>query len=170
MKLFVTLGGRTAEVVVEGDHLTVDGVSYQASLAPVVGTPLYQVIVWDRPLILAARHEGGGRWILQDRGEVVEIAAMDERTRHIAALVGEGKHHVGPTALKAPMPGLVVRILVSKGSPVEAGTGLLVLEAMKMENELKAVGPGVVARVLVQEGQAVEKGQLLVELAAGGPT
>ena len=94
MKLFVTLGGRTAEVVVEGDHLTVDGVRCQASLAPVVGTPLYQVIVGDRPLILAARHEGGGRWILQDRGEVVEIEAMDERTRHIAAMVGEGKRQI----------------------------------------------------------------------------
>lgn len=170
MKLFVTLGGRTAEVVVEGDHLTVDGVLHQASLAPVVGTPLCQVTVGDRPLILAARHEGGGCWILQDRGEVVEIEAMDERTRHIAAMVGEGKRPAGPTAIKAPMPGLVVKILVSQGSVVEAGTGVLVLEAMKMENELKAVGPGVVAKVLVQEGQAVERGQLLVELAPGRPT
>ncbi len=170
MKLFVTLGGRTAEVVVDGDHLTVDGVTYLATVAPVAGTPLCQVTVGDRPLILAARHEGGSRWTLQDRGEVVEIEAMDERTRHIAALVGEGRRHGGPTAIMAPMPGLVLKILVSVGSAVEVGAGVLVLEAMKMENELKAAGPGVVAKVHVQEGQAVEKGQLLVELGPAGPT
>ena len=170
MKLFVTLGERTVAVVVEGDQVTVDGVRHPAALATVVGTPLWQVMVGDRPTILAAKHEGHGRWTLQDRGEVVEIEAMDERTRHIRTMVGEGRRQEGPTVIKAPMPGLVVKVHLADGAMVEAGTAVLVLEAMKMENELKAVGPGQVARVLVREGEAVEKGQVLVELVPITPT
>ena len=60
------------------------------------------------------------------------------------------------------MPGLVVRVLAEPGAPVAPGTGLVILEAMKMENELKAPVPGVVGKVMVKAGQSVEKGQALV--------
>jgi biotin carboxyl carrier protein len=62
------------------------------------------------------------------------------------------------------MPGLVVRIQTEPGQHVQAGTPLIVLEAMKMENELKAAAAGVVKLVRVAAGEAVEKGQILVEL------
>lgn len=166
MKLFVTLNGRTRAVELDGDRVVVDGVAWNATLAAVSGTPLHQVTVGDRPLILAAHHAGAGAWVLQDRGEVVEIEALDERTRHIRSMVAEGKRQAGPAQIKAPMPGLVVRLLVAEGAEVDAGAGVVILEAMKMENELKAAGPGVVSRVLVREGAAVEKGQVLVEFAA----
>jgi pyruvate carboxylase subunit B len=61
------------------------------------------------------------------------------------------------------MPGLVLRVQVAPGQAVAAGSGLVVLEAMKMENELKAVGPAMVKAVWVQPGEAVEKGQVLLE-------
>jgi pyruvate carboxylase subunit B len=61
------------------------------------------------------------------------------------------------------MPGLVARVLVEVGQRVEAGTGVVVLEAMKMENELRAGQAGLVRAIPVSPGQAVEKGQLLVE-------
>jgi pyruvate carboxylase subunit B len=61
------------------------------------------------------------------------------------------------------MPGLVVRVQVQPGGQVSVGDGLVVLEAMKMENELKAQAAGVVKRVRVAPGEAVEKGQVLVE-------
>jgi pyruvate carboxylase subunit B len=61
------------------------------------------------------------------------------------------------------MPGLVVRVEAKPGDKVTAGTGLVVLEAMKMENELKAAAPGVVKAVRVAPGEAVERGQVLVE-------
>ncbi len=66
------------------------------------------------------------------------------------------------------MPGLVVRVLVEPGARVAAGEGLVVLEAMKMENELRAAGPGVVRAVHAAPGEAVDKGQVLVELAPPG--
>ena len=62
------------------------------------------------------------------------------------------------------MPGLVLRILTLVGQPVAAGQGVLVLEAMKMENEIKASVPGVVMAIPVQPGQAVEKGQVLLQM------
>jgi pyruvate carboxylase subunit B len=64
------------------------------------------------------------------------------------------------------MPGLVLRVQVAVGQQVAAGSGLVVLEAMKMENELKSRAPGVIKAVRVQPGEAVEKGQVLVEFEA----
>jgi biotin carboxyl carrier protein len=68
----------------------------------------------------------------------------------------------GPQQVVAPMPGKVVRVLVSPGDVVEARQGLLVIEAMKMENELRAARAGRVMTVRVVQGQSVEAGALLV--------
>jgi len=65
--------------------------------------------------------------------------------------------------VKAPMPGLVLNVLVEAGQEVKKGDKLLVLEAMKMENIIKAAGDGKVARIAVDKGQAVDKNQTLVE-------
>jgi biotin carboxyl carrier protein len=64
--------------------------------------------------------------------------------------------------LKAPMPGLVLRVTANEGEAVKKGDTLLVLEAMKMENSIKSPGDGMVAKIMVKPGQAVEKNQLLV--------
>ena len=71
----------------------------------------------------------------------------------------------GPARLTAPMPGRVVRVLAAEGAGVEAGQGLVVVEAMKMENELRSPRAGRVEQVAVREGQAVEAGALLVVIA-----
>jgi pyruvate carboxylase subunit B len=62
------------------------------------------------------------------------------------------------------MPGLIVRVNVQPGDAVQAGQGLVVMEAMKMENELRATAPGKVRSIAVRPGTAVEKGALLIEL------
>lgn len=71
----------------------------------------------------------------------------------------------GPLKLNAPMPGKIVKVLVSVGDTVEVGRGVLVMEAMKMENELKASRAGTVQEIKVLEGQAVETGALLIVIA-----
>lgn len=68
----------------------------------------------------------------------------------------EGRQQVG-----APMPGKVVRLLVQQGQQVEAGQGLLVVEAMKMQNEVRSPKSGIVERLTAKEGQTVEAGQVL---------
>ncbi len=70
----------------------------------------------------------------------------------------------GGNAVTAPMPGKILRILVNEGEKVKAGQGLLVLEAMKMENEIPSPRDGVVKRILVKEGETVDTGQALIEL------
>ena len=64
----------------------------------------------------------------------------------------------------APMPGLILEVMVTAGQEIEAGTPLLILEAMKMENVLKADGAGTVKSVVVKQGEAVDKKQLLIEM------
>lgn len=67
----------------------------------------------------------------------------------------------GPRKLTAPMPGKVVRILLAQGSAVEAGAGILVVEAMKMQNEVKSPKKGTIQKILVTEGAAVNSGDVL---------
>lgn len=67
----------------------------------------------------------------------------------------------GPRKLTAPMPGKVVRVLVDQGSQVEAGVGVLVVEAMKMQNEIKSPKKGTIQKILVGEGTAVNAGEVL---------
>ena len=67
----------------------------------------------------------------------------------------------GPKKLTAPMPGKVVRILLAQGAEVEAGTGVLVVEAMKMQNEVKSPKKGTIQKILVAEGAAVNAGDVL---------
>ncbi|MFI5209277.1 MAG: biotin/lipoyl-containing protein [Gemmatimonadales bacterium] len=163
MKYFVTVDGREFEVVVDGERVLVDGQEFEAHLGTIPGTPLRHLLLGDHSLTLVIEPAGRGSWHLAFRGERREVEVVDERTRHIRSLIGQGAQARGPAQLRAPMPGLVARVLVEPGQRVEAGAGLVVLEAMKMENELRAAQGGVVRALPVRPGQAVEKGQLLVE-------
>jgi pyruvate carboxylase subunit B len=163
MKYFVTIGGREMEVEVDGERVTVAGRSFAAGLGTLPGAPVRLLTLDGSTAALPCEPLSAGRWRLGWRGEQFEADVMDERTRHIRSLTAGSGAAAGPATLRAPMPGLVVRLAVEVGQPVAAGAGVVVLEAMKMENELKAAGPGVVRAVLVQTGQAVEKGQPLVE-------
>jgi len=163
MKYFVKLDGVTHEITVDGGSVQVDGAPARAHIEMVHGTPVCHLVLDGRSHTFAVATSGsGGKWALVDRGEVVEVEVLDERTRHIQSLVGAGKTPAGGGTVKAPMPGLVVKVLVEPGAAVAAGQGLVVLEAMKMENEIKAVSGGVVESVAVRPGQAVEKGAGLV--------
>ena len=163
MKYAVLLDGKTIEVEVDGDQVTVDGQTYSATLGVISGTPLRQLLIDERPLTFSVEGAGRGHWALTSAGERWELEVLDERTRHIRSLAAGGNQLRAPSVLKAPMPGLVVRVQVEAGSEVALGAPLVVLEAMKMENELKAASSGTVKAVRVSPGEAVEKGQVLVE-------
>ena len=162
MKYLVTVAGRTVEVQVDGERVLVNGRTHQAELRAVPGTPLRNLLVDGASWIFTVEPLARGQWLVQRRGDRFEVDVVDERTHHIQSLISETRAAAGPAALKAPMPGLVVRMLAEPGRAVAAGEGLVVLEAMKMENELKAAGPAVVDQVLAAPGQAVEKGAVLV--------
>jgi len=163
VKYIVTVLGREVEVEVDGEQVTVGGRSHAATLGAAPGTPVRQLLLDGRPESVAVESAGGGRWAVTRAGERWDVEVVDERTRHIRSLAGSGDKARGQAVLKAPMPGLVVRVQVEAGTAVVAGSGVIVLEAMKMENELRAAAAGTVRVVRVQQGEAVEKGQVLVE-------
>ncbi|MEO7984948.1 MAG: biotin/lipoyl-containing protein [Gemmatimonadales bacterium] len=159
----MTIAGREIEVVVDGARVSVNGKPSEATLTVIPSTPLRQLSVNGRPSELELETVGGGHWTVALGGERWEAEVVDERTRHIRSLTASAGAHRGTPPLKAPMPGLVLRVLVEPGQSVAAGTGAVVLEAMKMENELRATATAVISAVRVEPGQTVEKGQVLVE-------
>jgi biotin carboxyl carrier protein len=97
-------------------------------------------------------------------GRLVPIRVLDARTRSRAARAGATEGEAGPVSVASPMPGRVVKVLVAPGDRVAARQGLVVVEAMKMENELRAPRAGTVARVLARAGAPIEANTVLVVL------
>lgn len=165
MRYFVTIGKREFEVELRDSDTLIDGEPVQAELQRVAGTLLRRLSLDHASYRVIASTTERGSWHLQLNGERVHATVVDERTRAIRAMTGRTAGPQGPKPVKAPMPGMVMRIEVEPGQRVSAGQGLVIIEAMKMENELKADAGGVVSRILVTPGTAVEKGAVLVEFA-----
>jgi len=137
----VTLDGRALEV----DHQETG--PHFASL--IIGGRSYEAGLEKRP--------DGYNVVLAEDVLYVEIRGASQ-----GAAAAPRKAATGPARVVAPMPGRLVRVLVQPGQQIEAGEGLLVMEAMKMENELRSPRAGRVAELLVREGQTVETAALLV--------
>ncbi len=166
MKFIVEVAGARHEVDLTDGVATLDGVSSSAQLREVQGSPVSVVAVDGVQHQLVARREGPkGRYVLWIDGWRFEVDALDERARAIRDLGAAVAGTQGPAPVVAPMPGLIVRLHVNVGDSVTAGQPIVVMEAMKMENELRAPAAGVVKAVFAQPGKAVEKGTVLVELA-----
>lgn len=168
MKYFVTIGEREVEVVIDGEMVTVEGRTFAAHQTRIAGTPLHQVSLDGRSILVELERTGRGRWEVSAWGERHEATVLDERARHIQGLVRQAEPASKGSVIRAPMPGLVLRVPVEPGAQVSPGQGVLVLEAMKMENEIKAPTAGVVESIQVKPGQAVEKGEVLLRLGALG--
>ncbi len=166
MKYIVETEGTRFEVEVGPDGISIDGVPVQANLTDVPGSPVRQVTIGSAVhRVVARRGDSRGKYTVLLNGHRHVIEALDTRTRAIRDLAAATGGVVGPAPLVAPMPGMIVRVSVAPGDVVVAGQGLIVMEAMKMENELRAAGPGTVTAVRVIAGTAVQKGAILVELA-----
>jgi len=171
VKYFVRIDGTTHELEVDGQRVIVGGEALEVHLAAVPGTPLYHLLVAGESWTVAAQPgDAIGRWTLGVVGERIEVEAVDERTRRIQELTGRRPAHVASGIVQAPMPGLVVRVAVTEGQHVAAGAELVVVEAMKMENQLRAPRAGVVVKVHVAAGAAVEKGAPLVTVESAEPS
>ena len=165
MKYFVRIEDEDHEVVLDGQGIQIDGMPVTASVSPSDGTPVRTVSIGAEIHRVVLRRGGQrGAYTLWLDGFRFEVEALDERARAIRELSKASSAPTGPAPLLAPMPGLIVRVTVKPGDEVRAGQGLVVMEAMKMENELRAVAAGRVKSVPAQPGMAVEKGVLLVEL------
>ena len=141
----ISLDGRVVDV----DAVEVADGTYSVLL----GGRCFEVRV--QPAIDGLRVHAGGR---EFSAHVLDPRSW--RGRRGGALEAEGRQQI-----IAPMPGKVVRVLVQPGAPVNAGLGLLVVEAMNMQNEIKSPRSGTLERVMVKEGQAVNAGEVLAVVA-----
>lgn len=165
MKYFVRIGEEEHEVVLDADGVHLDGEGVAAHVASIDGTPVRMVTIGNEVHRVVVRPGvSRGRYTLWLDGHRFDVEALDERTREIRERSGVGAKATGPAPVIAPMPGLIVRVNASVGDAVAAGQGLVVMEAMKMENELRAQAAGKVKNIFVAPGKAVEKGTVLIEL------
>jgi biotin carboxyl carrier protein len=165
VKYFVTVDGEETELSVDASAVHVGGETLEAHLAEVEGSPIRLLRIDDRVYRVIARLGAiKGAYTLSIDGWRFDVEALDERTRTIRQMSGIAAGPTGAKPLVAPMPGLVVRVQVQPGDRVETGQGLVVMEAMKMENELRSTAAGTVKAVHAEPGKAVEKGTVLVEL------
>jgi pyruvate carboxylase subunit B len=165
MTYSVMVNGAEVRIDVDGENIRIDGNAMRARLVDTDGGPVRMLTLGERVYRVEVRPgESRGRYTLWIDGFRFEVDALDERARAIRELAASTAKPAGPAPLIAPMPGMIVRVQVVEGDVVQPGQGLVVMEAMKMENELRATAVGTVSRVRVAPGTAVEKGALLLEL------
>jgi pyruvate carboxylase subunit B len=166
VRYVVEINGERKNIALEAEGASYEGApAVQAELLEIEASPLMILKTGaEVHRVVVQRRQGRGRYSLWVDGYRFDVEALDERTRRIRDVAAASAPPSGPAPIVAPMPGLVVRVRVVVGDRVEAGQGVVVMEAMKMENELRATAAGVVRSIEVTAGTAVEKGTLLVEL------
>ena len=166
MNYVATIGEREVKITVEAN-----------------GGSSYEVIIDGKRKTVDARRVTGRLWSILYRNNSVEadvfplpdeefevlidgdsykFPLMNEQRRAILRAGGKGSS--GKAVITSPMPGKIVKLLVEVGQEVSADRGLIVVEAMKMENELKSVGAGTVTEIFVKEGDVVESGARLLQV------
>ncbi len=162
MKYEVTIGESKyiIEVNTEG-QITLDGQIVEVDFSRVGESSLCLLLV-NNESFEALVEPQDELWHVLFRGDLYEVNVADERAQLMRARAGVIVPESGELAIKAPMPGLVVKVPVEVGQEVSKGDKIIILESMKMENELKAPRDGRVERIQVASGDRVEQGQVLV--------
>lgn len=165
MKYVTTIGEKEFIVdVIDDRHVELNGSVYQVDFDSIGGQPVFSMLV-DGRSYEAYIYPADEDWQVLLYGRLYPASVEDERERRLRQSSGGRIADRGEFQLKAPMPGLVVSIPVSEGQQVQEGDVLLVLESMKMQNELKCPRSGVVTRTRVVVGDRVEQRQVLLSVA-----
>ncbi len=167
MKYTVTVEGKVFEIEIDAERVRLDGCEVSAKLIAAPRLPIRRLVIGDQSTILTMKREQSG-WSVSMVGTTRSVTVEDERARRLREVVSDGESAITGGTVRAPMPGLVLRVEVEEGQSIDVGTGLVVLEAMKMENEIKSPAGGRVSSIQVTAGQAVEKGAVLVEVDVQG--
>ncbi len=190
MRYSVTVGDRTLTIALDDDghsqRVTLDGREVAVDWRPVGGATLgaevtgaagtegdqapaghFSALIGDRSYDIFIRPipnedaaAGAQTFEVFVGPATYAVTVQDERTKALAGLAGGG-HVSGDVTIRAPMPGLVSQVMVVEGATVERGQTVVVLEAMKMENDLTTPRAGIVKRALVSKGQTVNQGDTL---------
>ncbi len=151
--------------ILDEHHVRFGGDVLEVDLAAVSGEPLYSLIVNGESFEGYVYPDEDG-WQVLLMGQFYQVSVEDEREKRLRTVIHGSIRSDIEFVLKAPMPGLVIAIPVTEGQPVEKGQTLIILESMKMQNELRAPYAGKVARIRVKAGESVEQKQILLSLTA----
>ncbi len=162
MKYEVNVGDEvyTVEITPEG-NVILDGQEVEVDFGGIGLNELYSLLV-NNESFEALVEQQEGVWHVLTRGNLYHVQVLDERAKLLRSRALQMVPETGEVAIKAPMPGLVVAVPVGVGQAVEKGDNLIILESMKMENELRAPRAGRVERINVKPGDSVEQHQPLI--------
>ncbi len=164
MKYITTLDGKEYSIeIIDTHHVAIDGRVQEVDFESVSGQPVFSLII-DGKSYESYVYETEEGWQVLTRGRQYNLTVEDEREKRLRAAAGGGVVESGEYHLKAPMPGLIVSIPFKEGDKVEKGQVLVILESMKMQNELKSPKAGVVGRIRAKQGETVEQRQALLSV------
>ena len=163
MKYVTRVNDQEYEIEIDRENeIIVNGARYQIDFSNRSPNEPASLLINNRS-ISALVDEQNGLWNVLMLGELYTVQVQDERAYRLAqaraTLGGEDD-----MAVVSPMPGLILNVLVTEGQPVQKGDKVIILESMKMENELRSSRDGVVLRVHVANGDSVDKNQPLVTI------
>lgn len=153
---FVIDINQTGEITVNDEVVNVD-------MQELDDTTMHSIII-DGESHDIRMNEGDGVYLVQLGGEIFEVVVEDERTRRLAGVKGGPADITGEAVVKAPMPGVVVEVLVEPGQTVEKGDIVIILESMKMQNEFKAPRSGTVHGVRVAAGDKIDQNSVMLTI------
>jgi biotin carboxyl carrier protein len=158
-----TINGKKFEIDITKDgDIMVNGKKREVDFRA-LGPSLYSIIMQNKSHELVIEEREGSYEVML-RGHLYTGEVLDERAQFLAAARGSAGAESGELSIKSPMPGLVVAIPVNEGDVVQQGQTVIILESMKMQNELKAPREGTVQRISAKAGESVERGKLLITI------
>jgi biotin carboxyl carrier protein len=164
VKYITTVGNEQFTIDINRDgQVTINGEVIQVDMQQMLDTTMHSIIIDDKSHDIRM-NEGDGVYVIQLRGEIFEVVVEDERTRRLAGLKSDPSAITGEAVIKAPMPGVVVEVLVTQEQEVDKGDILVILESMKMQNEFKAPRSGRVHALRVAPGDKVEQNAVMITI------
>jgi biotin carboxyl carrier protein len=164
MRYIASIGeGEFLVEIIDEHHIQVDGKIFEVDFDSIGDQPLYSLLL-DGMSYEAYVYPAEQAWQVLLIGHSYPVMVEDEREKRLRLASGRGFGEHADFHLKAPMPGLVVAIQVEEGQQVEKGDVLVVLESMKMQNELKSPRAGTVTRLRIKSGDSVEQHQTMMSV------
>jgi biotin carboxyl carrier protein len=154
------------EFIIEIDHddqITLDGQQYHIDFQQLSEGGILSLLLNNHSME-AIVEERDNAWEVLIHGELYTVQVQDERAYWLAKARGTAVEFTGVVTVRSPMPGLIIGVPVSEGQVVGKGDKVIILESMKMENELRSPRDGIVTQILVEPGASVEKDQALVTI------
>jgi len=168
MKYITTVNDQ--EYTIEIDHegqITVNNQEYRVDFQQLSEGGMLSLLL-DQYSLEAIVEERAQSWEVLIKGELYSVKVQDERAYRLAKARGISTEITGEANVISPMPGLIIEVPVEVGQIIKKGDQVIILESMKMENELRGPRDGTVKKVWVTKGESVEKNEVLVTIGDEG--